>query len=146
MHDPASRREASAVPLVLCGDRGHTVAGYLPAPEDLAVAAAAPRHRAGACVRGPHLRVVRTQHARNRSGVVGVYESTRAAATPGRGPTGPASRRALADRQTRDLQVREHAHVHAQAEAEDEGEDGRDVHADVARVSRVRGEARGTCS
>lgn len=77
MHSAESRSAAAAVPLILMGERGHTVAGYMPAPEDLAAAAAPRRHRAGCCVRGPHLRVVRRRQARNRSGVVGVYESTR---------------------------------------------------------------------
>lgn len=79
-HNATARREATAVPLVLFGEHGRTVEGYRPADEDLAAAAPAPSHKAGAAVSGPHLRAVRTRFARNKTGVVGIsleYERAR---------------------------------------------------------------------
>lgn len=64
------------MPLVLFGEHGRTVEGYRPADEDLAAAAPAPSHQAGAAVAGPHLRVARTRHARNKTGVVGISFGT----------------------------------------------------------------------
>lgn len=79
-HNATARREATTVPLVLFGEHGRTVEGYRPADEDLRTARPAPSHKAGAAVAGPHLRVVRTRHARNATGVVGIsteYERAR---------------------------------------------------------------------
>lgn len=71
-HNATARREATTVPLVLFGEHGRTVEGYRPADEDLATARPAASHQAGAAVSGPHLRVARTRHARNKTGVVGI--------------------------------------------------------------------------
>lgn len=71
-HNAHSRREAAASPVVLFGPYGRTVEGYRPADEDLATAAPARSHRRGSAVAGPHLRVAREAHARNRTGVVGI--------------------------------------------------------------------------
>jgi len=79
-HNPQKRREATAIPLVLFGERGRTVEGYRPADEDLATASPAPSHKTGSAVSGPHLLAVRRRHARNKTGVVGVsleYERAR---------------------------------------------------------------------
>jgi hypothetical protein len=58
-HDANARRLAAAVPLVLFGEHGRTVEGYMPAEEDLA--AAAPASANGV-----------TRHARNQTGIVGI--------------------------------------------------------------------------
>ena len=79
-HDPEKRQEATAVPLVLFGEHGRTVEGYRPADEDLRTARLAPSHQLGAALAGPYLRAVRTRHARNKTGVVGIsleYERAR---------------------------------------------------------------------
>lgn len=71
-HNPHARRAAAAVPLVLFGDFGRTVEGYAPAEEDLARARPARGHHRGQGVAGPHLLAVRTRHARNKTGIVGI--------------------------------------------------------------------------
>ena len=75
-HDATARREATAVPLVLFGDYGRTVLGYRPADEDLALSRPARTHKAGSRVTGPHLRIARAMHSRNRTGVVGISYGT----------------------------------------------------------------------
>lgn len=71
-HCALARRQATAVPLVLFGDHGRTVEGYMPATEDLELAVAPKRHRRGDRVRGPHLLTARAFHARNKTGIVGI--------------------------------------------------------------------------
>jgi len=83
-HDAEARRQASAVPLVLFGEHGRTVEGYMPAEEDLAGARAgcligglrASRHE-WEPVTGPHLRVVRSRDRRSKTGIVGISISRR---------------------------------------------------------------------
>ncbi len=77
-HSAIARRAAAAVPLVLFGEYGRTVEGYRPADEDLALARPATGHRSGQGVRGPHLLTTRTQHARNKTGIVGISIGRRA--------------------------------------------------------------------
>jgi hypothetical protein len=71
-HDANARRLAAAVPLVLFGEHGRTVEGYMPAQEDLALARPASSDGCRQHVQGPHLRAVRTRHARNQTGIVGI--------------------------------------------------------------------------
>lgn len=73
-HNAKSRRLAAAVPLVLFGEFGRTVEGYMPAQEDLAVAQPAATHHRGAAVAGPHLKTVRGQYTKNKTGIVGISE------------------------------------------------------------------------
>jgi len=78
-HDANARRQAAAVPLVLFGDHGRTVEGYMPAEEDLAIAQPASSDGCRRHVRGPHLRPVRTNYAKNKTGIVGISLSYSAA-------------------------------------------------------------------
>jgi len=71
-HNPEARNEAMARPLVLFGDHGRTVEGYRPANEDLEQAAPASSDGCRVHVKGPHIRALRTKHARNKTGVVGI--------------------------------------------------------------------------
>jgi len=73
-HNPEARNEAMARPLVLFGDYGRTVEGYRPADEDLEAAKPARNHKAGGGLRGPHVRVARQKHTRNKTGVVGISQ------------------------------------------------------------------------
>lgn len=79
-HDANARRQAAAVPLVLFGEHGRTVEGYMPAQEDLAQARAASLDGCRQHVAGPHLRTIRTKCATNKTGIVGISLS-RAKAT-----------------------------------------------------------------
>lgn len=74
MHSRAQRGEATLVPLVLAGDEGMTVAGYMPAPEDLGVASGGRMSVQWIAVEGPHLRCVRRRFRSNKTGVVGISE------------------------------------------------------------------------
>ena len=73
-HNTEARAEAGARPLVLFGEHGRTVEGYRPADEDLEAAKPARNHKAGGGLRGPHVRVARQKHPRNKTGVVGISE------------------------------------------------------------------------
>lgn len=74
-HNPQSRREASAVPLVLFGEHGRTVEGYRPADEDLAGATAGRHAHVWGAVQGPHLLACRTRDKRSQTGLVGISVS-----------------------------------------------------------------------
>ena len=71
-HDANARRQAAAVPLVLFGEYGRTLEGYMPANEDLAIARPASADGCRQHVKGPHLRVVRTNYAKSKTGIVGI--------------------------------------------------------------------------
>jgi hypothetical protein len=71
-HDPAARRLAAAVPLVLFGEHGRTVEGYMPAEEDLSIARPPEGRNEWVPVQGPHLRAVRARDRRSKTGVIGI--------------------------------------------------------------------------
>lgn len=71
-HDTTARRAAAAMPLILFGDYGRTVEGYMPAAEDLAIARPASSDGCRQHVVGPHLRTARARHPGNKTGVVGI--------------------------------------------------------------------------
>ena len=71
-HDSNARRQAAVVPLVLFGEHGRTVEGYMPAHEDLAIARSASADGCRQHVKGPHLRAVRANFAKNKTGIVGI--------------------------------------------------------------------------
>lgn len=71
-HDPTSRAASSPCPIVLAGERGRTVAGYVPAPEDLDAAAPAQHRHEWSAVRGPHLSRLSGADKRSQTGVVGI--------------------------------------------------------------------------
>lgn len=76
-HSAHHRKEAACEPIVLADEHRRTVAGYTPAPEDLAVASGGTMDstkKFWVRVEGPHLRALRTKHARNTTGVVGISE------------------------------------------------------------------------
>lgn len=73
-HDAEARRLAAAVPLVLFGEHGRTVEGYMPAEEELARARPASANGVTRHVEGPHLRTVRQHCPRNKTGIVGISE------------------------------------------------------------------------
>lgn len=74
-HDPEARRQAAAFPLVLFGEHGRTVEGYMPAEDDLAAARQPEHAHEWIPVEGPHLRVVRSRDRRSKTGVVGISVS-----------------------------------------------------------------------
>lgn len=76
-HNANSRRLAAAVPLVLFGEHGRTVEGYMPADEDLAVARPPEARHEWVPVQGPHLRAVRARDSRSKTGIVGISLSRR---------------------------------------------------------------------
>jgi hypothetical protein len=78
-HNAESRRQAAAVPLVLFGEHGRTVEGYMPANEDLAAARPAEARHEWVPVEGPHLLAVRSRDRRSKTGVVGISLSRRKA-------------------------------------------------------------------
>jgi hypothetical protein len=77
-HNPASRREAAACPIVLFGTQGRTVEGYRPADEDLTAARAASANGVDRHVAGPHLRRVAGRDKRSRSFCIETLGSTEA--------------------------------------------------------------------
>jgi hypothetical protein len=77
-HSAIARRAAAAMPLVLFGEYGRTVEGYMPAEEDLAIARLDLSHRAGRGIGGPHLRTARAAYVSNKTGIVGISVSRRA--------------------------------------------------------------------
>jgi hypothetical protein len=76
-HDATARRQAAAVPLVLFGDHGRTVEGYMPADEDLSIARPPEARHEWVPVQGPHLRAVRSRDRRSKTGIVGISLSRR---------------------------------------------------------------------
>ncbi len=71
-HNPEARREATAWPVILFGDRGRTVESYRPAEEELHVARPAIARHEWVPVVGPHLRVACARDRRSKTGVVGI--------------------------------------------------------------------------
>lgn len=71
-HDTTARRAAAVMPLILFGEHGRVVEGYMPAEEDLAQARAPEGRNTWVPVQGPHLRAVRSRDRRSKTGVVGI--------------------------------------------------------------------------
>lgn len=76
-HDPEARRLAGVAPVVLFGEHGRTVEGYMPADEDLALARAPEARNHWVPVQGPHLRTARSRDRRSKTGIVGISISRR---------------------------------------------------------------------
>lgn len=76
-HDANARRQAAVVPLILFGEHGRTVEGYMPAQEDLDAARPPEARNQWVPVEGPHLRAVRSRDSRSKTGLVGISLSRR---------------------------------------------------------------------